>query len=85
MNDNEILEAVKEELNNSIGNDLTKGVNEIGQDESLFNLGLDSLNLVKFIVAVEDRFEIEFEDDDIMGKNWKNYNTIIELIKKRCN
>ena len=84
MNEDEILNAIKEELNNSIGGDLIKGVDEIGVEESLFNLGLDSLNLVKFIVAIEDRFQIEFEDDDLMGKNWRNYNLIIELIKKRC-
>ena len=84
MSEQEIMKKVKSVIDEKLGEELVKTIAEISNDENLYNLGLDSLNVVKLVVGLEDEFDIEFEDDDIAGGNWKNINTIVELLKKRC-
>jgi acyl carrier protein len=40
---------------------------EIGDATSLFDLGIDSLDHAKILMAVEDSFGIEIDDEDING------------------
>jgi len=63
--------------------DMYKDAYEIIKDENLFNLGLDSLNIVKLMIAVEDEYNIVFEDNEIMSGNWKNIASIEQLIKNK--
>lgn len=84
MSENEIIERVRNVIDECFGEELVKSIENVENDENLYNIGLDSLNVVKLVVGLEDEFDIEFEDDDIAGGNWKNINIIVELLKKRC-
>lgn len=56
--------------------------NKIGNQDNLFDLGLDSVQGIKLFVVIEEQFEIEFFDDDYNLDNFKNIDLIINLIQK---
>ena len=56
----EIEKKIREIINNNLSEDIFKDAYEIIKDENLFNLGLDSLNIVKFMIAIEDEYNISF-------------------------
>ncbi|GAA3486963.1 acyl carrier protein [Streptomyces cremeus] len=41
------------------------GAHEIGADSSLRDLGLDSMQAIELLFAVEDTFEVTLPDDDM--------------------
>lgn len=79
----ENVEKVKNVIDKSLGEDLISSVENIKNNENLYNLGLDSLNVVKLVIAIENEFDIEFDDDDIASDNWKSIDAIVNLLKKR--
>lgn len=52
---------------------------EINEDTSFEDLGADSLDLFQIISALEEEFEIEFENDD--AEKIKTVGNAIEYIK----
>lgn len=80
---NEIEKKIRDIINNNLSKDIFKDAYEIIKDENLFNLGLDSLNIVKFMIAIEDEYNIVFEDEEIKSENWKNIENIEKLIKNK--
>lgn len=74
---------IRNVLNEKIGDELYKNVDEIENDDNLFNIGLDSLNIVKLIIAIENEFDIIFDDEEIATTNWKNINSIERMIKNK--
>lgn len=81
MDDIEI--KIRKIINENLGEDLYKDIDEISKSENIFNIGLDSLNIVKLIMAVEEEYEITFEDEEIASINWKNIESIINLVKNK--
>lgn len=81
MDDIEV--KIRKIINENLGEDLYKNVDEISKSENLFNIGLDSLNIVKLIMAVEEEYEITFEDEEIASINWKNIESIENLVKNK--
>ena len=79
----EDIKRIKKVLEEKLGEDLYANIDEIDEEEDLVNIGVDSLNVIKLIVGIEDEFNIHFQDTDIQGKNWKNLKTISNLIKER--
>lgn len=79
----EIEKKIRDIINNDLSEDIFKDAYEIIKDENLFNLGLDSLNIVKFMIAIEDEYNIVFEDEEIMSESWKNIASIEQLIKNK--
>ncbi len=80
---NDIETKIREIIDENLGGDLYKNANEISRDENLFNIGLDSLNIVKLIMGVEEKYEITFEDDEIAAINWKTIKSIENLLKNK--
>ena len=78
-----IIEKIKEVLDNTLGEDMSKIASEIGIEENLYNIGLDSLNIVKLVVGLEDEFNIEFTDEEISGANWRTLDTIANLLDSK--
>ena len=74
---------IRKIIDKNLGEDLYKNIDEISKDENLFNIGLDSLNIVKLIMAVEEECGITFKDEEIASVNWKNIDSIENLIKSR--
>lgn len=54
----EIEKKIRDIINDTLMDDMYKDAYEIIKDENLFNLGLDSLNIVKLMIAVEDEYNI---------------------------
>ena len=60
-------------------------------DENLINentiltseLGYDSVQIIELIVALEDEFNIEIDDDDLDIENLTNYGNLYEMICKK--
>ena len=45
---------------------ISVSVDELNEDMSFSELGMDSLTLMKIIMAVENIFDVHFEDDEIV-------------------
>ncbi|RQO65150.1 acyl carrier protein [Pedobacter sp. KBW06] len=58
---------------------------DIDENASLYEdgIGLDSINVVSFIVAVEEKFELSFDGDDINTSVFSNLKSLAEYISAR--
>lgn len=55
----------------------------IENDESLQeNYGLDSMGFIQLVVALEQEFHIEFDDEVLMIQNFDTINKIVELVQR---
>lgn len=52
---------------------------DINADDMLTNIGIDSLKMVELIIALEDRFNIRFNDSDLDPSKLKTVQSIITL------
>lgn len=78
--ENSIKAKLKEVIDNEVSEDLYMSVNELNDDDDLFALGVDSLNVVRIILAIEDEFNIQINDDDLSIDNLGTINSINNLI-----
>ena len=46
---------------------------------------IDSLNIVTLISVFEEKFDIEFNPEDIVSTNWYTVNAIINTVVKKIN
>jgi acyl carrier protein len=58
-------------------------VEELGSEESLVDLGLDSYGFVELISEIENYFNIRFTEDDFMEDNFHSIKTIVALMAIR--
>lgn len=58
-------------------------VENIGLEDDLFKIGLDSINSIQVIVAIESVFDIEFEDEDLVDDNVRSIRSIINYLESR--
>lgn len=56
---------------------------ELSDDVELFSLGLNSLNTVPLVLALEEAFEFEFEMDEISYESFRTLADITEVIKNK--
>lgn len=54
---------------------------DIQNDVELVDYGVDSFLLLELIVAIEEMFEVKFEQADITSETLKSVNTLAELIR----
>lgn len=80
LNPDEIKDMVKE----IILNDLESNINEedIRDDVSLYDdgLGLDSIAIINFIVLIEKRFEISFDETEINAHLFSSINSVVDFL-----
>lgn len=57
------------------------GVDEIDPKATLLTYGLDSLDVMDFLLGLEDKFNIRFEINDL--KDVKTIGELLELVKKQ--
>lgn len=75
-------EIIQEKLKNILNNGRLMDANiEIGLDTKL-NTVLNSITFIKFIVAVEQEFDIEFEDEDLVVDNIDDFSDIVSKINE---
>lgn len=58
---------------------------EIGDDVPLFEggIGLDSIDGLELLVAIERIFDIEIDDSDLGGDMLKNVNSLVSFIESK--
>lgn len=55
----------------------------INKDESLINLGMDSIAFINLVVIIEDTFKIEIEEEELLMENFLTINSIENLLKRK--
>ncbi len=77
---------MQEQIKNLIKSILkSENINEIGIDESLLDLGLDSIKTIELVVELEDCFDIEVDQDDLIIDNFTTISKIMELVNRYIN
>lgn len=77
-------EDVKSELKGIIVHDLDVNIKmeDIDDEVSLYDdgLGLDSISVINFIVLIEKKLGISFEENEISSKLFSNINNLSEFV-----
>ena len=76
----DILVEIKKILVNDL--DLDFAITDIADDAALLEdgLGLDSVVLVELITHLEQRFDIQFDDQHLRAENFASLSTLGELV-----
>jgi acyl carrier protein len=70
-----------EKIRNIIADQLNLDENEIAEDTTFADLGVDSLDLFQILISLEDEFGIEIPNED--AENIKTVKDVVEYIKER--
>lgn len=58
--------------------------NEVDEDYPLLAKGVvDSLGMLKLVSVIEEEFDVEIDDDDIVPDNWKTIRNIANLVQAK--
>lgn len=57
-------------------------IKNLGVDDDLIKIGLDSLKAIELVVYIEDHYGITISDDDLLIDNISSINKIEEMIRK---
>lgn len=80
----EIIEKFKEIIINIIDEEDIVEIDEDFIEKDLLNdFGFDSLNIISLIVEIEEKFNIEFDDDFLEMENMRRPKFIIEYIERK--
>jgi len=80
MNNKEMFqEKIKELVISGIKTEVT----DIAFDADLREYGMDSVNCIILIVAIEDLYNFEFADEDLVLKNFVTINNLVEYVSNR--
>lgn len=78
---------IKDELlviiENEIGDDLNMLVYDIPLDDDLFQYGIDSLNIMKVILGIEEKYDIVFDDEELNIENFITINAICHTVEEK--
>ena len=76
----DVTTGVKEVLSDTL--DLGDRVDEFNANTPLFEslIELDSMAIVNVLVALEDKFEIEIDDDEIGADTFDTFGTLTEFV-----
>lgn len=56
---------------------------EITYDIPLSNVGIDSVKIIQLVIALEEKFDFEFEDEMLTYQTLRNINSISDYVFKR--
>lgn len=82
------MDSIKTQVINILIKELIIDKNYTPADLSLDllqNNMIDSLNIITLIPLFEEAFNITFDSDDILGKNWMTINAIVNTITQKLN
>ena len=57
-------------------------VNNLQEDDALYDLGLTSLTTVNIMLAIEDAFDIEFPDSKLNRKTFNSIESLVDVIEE---
>ena len=75
-----MIERLNDIINRVLKND--EDSVEISEDTNLLELGLNSLNAIEMIVYLEDEFEIEIGDEELILENLSSIKKICDMLKR---
>lgn len=55
---------------------------DLGLDEKLTDLGLNSINYIKILVTLENEFNMTFDEEDIDITNFNTINNVVKYMEK---
>ena len=58
---------------------------DLDPDDNLFDIGLTSLTTVNLMLALEDHFDVEFEEEMLNRSTFESINAISESIEQLLN
>ncbi|WP_373265141.1 non-ribosomal peptide synthetase [Hungatella hathewayi] len=71
-----VLDIIVSNLNKEV----TK---EISLEEDIIKLGFDSISFINVVVAIENEFSLEFEDDKLLISSFSSIKSILEYVENR--
>jgi acyl carrier protein len=77
----DIESKVRELLGKCVGTKVP--VEQIGPEDDLFLVGMNSANSVDLVVAIEEEFGFEFADGDLTPRNLRSIASIAAYIQGR--
>lgn len=82
MKENDVLTRIKKTLVKELNLEISPS--KIGDDERLYSssIRLDSLGLLRVILAMETEFEQKIDDEDVMDANLETVASLASLLKK---
>lgn len=82
---NQVISKLKEIIAYDL--DANISIEDIHEDISLYEdgVGLDSIAIVNFIVLIENRFNISFEENEINGELFSSLNNLAIFINSKIN
>lgn len=73
-------ERLRECLKTSMGFE-EKAVEDLKTDTSLLELGINSVSFIKAVVAIENEFDLEFQDENLDLARFRTYGDILSVIE----
>lgn len=74
------MEVVDKIRNIVLSNAMLEAGKPLRNDDNLMEIGLDSLEMIRIIVAIEREFDFEFSDEDLVISNFSTIGNIAESI-----
>lgn len=80
---NKLYDEVKATIVEALNLNITPS--DIGDDVLLFEggIGLDSIDGLELLVAIERRFDIEIDDSDLGGDVIKSVHSLVDFIERK--
>lgn len=76
--DEELREKVVALLRDNV--DDPAALDNLGPDDDLSSLGINSLTFIKLVIATEMEFGVAWKDDDLDFRNFSSINSIMQYI-----
>lgn len=70
-------------LDEVVGSQLLKGLDELGVNANLFDNGLDSIGFINIIIALENEYDILIDQDDLDLERFSTVKSIKEYVESR--
>ena len=74
-------EEIQQELLSIVGDQLGQPIESIEDDATFTSLGADSLDMVEMIMRVEEKFEIQIDDNEI--ESYKTFNEFVDFVTRK--
>lgn len=55
---------------------------DFNDESELYDIGFDSIKIMELIVLIEEKFEIQINDDDLLEDNFSSVENVKQLITK---
>ena len=69
-------EQIRRIIESIMKDNYIENLNELDDDSSLYSIGIDSINLIEIVIALEDHFDIEFSENELSMENFETINSI---------